>query len=133
MSGALRKQAAVYPVRPSESRRPRLHVLARALYDARRRRDRFMDPAFLGEPSWDILLDLYASKGEGRLVSVGSACIAADAASTTALRHLHLLCDRGAVTRRPSPSDSRRVYVALSADMEARMTRYLQDYSRRFD
>lgn len=43
-----------------------LGLLAEEIYRNRRRRARHMPSRLLGEPAWDILLDLYVAAGRGR-------------------------------------------------------------------
>jgi len=95
-------------------------LLARELYTERRRRSRYFDTDLFGEPSWDILLDLYIAACEDRRVPTTSACIGAHVPPTTALRWLRLLEARGLVEREHDGRDGRRTFVGLSArGMEA--------------
>jgi DNA-binding PadR family transcriptional regulator len=89
-------------------------ALARELYLGRRRRARFLSADLFGEPTWDILLDLYVSAREGRRVPTTSACIGAHVPPTTALRWLRILETRGLVEREGDGRDGRRTFVRLS-------------------
>lgn len=91
-------------------------LIARALEIRRVRaaRHRFLRPELLGEPAWDILLDLYISRAQGRRVTVSCACLASMVPPTTGLRHLHTLVEGGEVMRRADPDDGRRVFLELS-------------------
>nr|WP_255630860.1 winged helix DNA-binding protein [Novosphingobium sp. FKTRR1] len=89
-------------------------ALARELYVARRRRGRHLSSDLFGEPTWDILLDLYAATREGRRVPTTSACIGADVPPTTALRWLRILESRGLVAREDDGRDGRRTFVYLT-------------------
>lgn len=100
-------------------------ALARALLDLRRRRDRLFSARLFGEPAWDILLDLYIARLEGRAVSVSSACAAGAVPSTTGLRWLTELEREGLVVRAADPHDGRRVFVALSDDAVQRLGKLL--------
>jgi DNA-binding MarR family transcriptional regulator len=91
----------------------RLARFAEAIYRDRRRRDKLL-AIELGEPQWDILLDLFIQATRGNQVSVTSACIAADVPSSTALRALDQLRAAGLVSRTEDLHDKRRVLVALS-------------------
>lgn len=103
-----------------------LLALARKLYALRRKRAAIFGHADLfGEPAWDILLDLYIAHGEGKPVSVSSACIGSAAPSTTGLRWLGVLVDVGLVLREHDPADQRRVLVRLSDEGKAAMERFL--------
>ena len=98
---------------------------ARRTYRARRSRaELFGDETLFGEPAWDILLDLFIAAKSGKRVPVTSACIGAAVPTTTALRWLTLLEERGLVVREADDTDARRVFVRLSADAYARMVGY---------
>jgi DNA-binding MarR family transcriptional regulator len=70
--------------------------------------------ADFGEPQWDMLLDLYVSKGRGQLISVSSVCLAANVPPTTALRHLSSLVANELVERYRPNHDRRLVYLRLT-------------------
>lgn len=112
--------------------RPRPHrsahtylVLARKAYALRRKRSAiFGNPDLFGEPAWDILLDLFIAQGEGKAVSVSSACIGSASPATTGLRWLGVLADEGLVVRENDPEDHRRVLVRLTRTGRAAMERF---------
>jgi DNA-binding MarR family transcriptional regulator len=104
-----------------------LSLLAEDLYRDRRRRARHLPDRLLGEPAWDILLDLYVAAGRGQAVSVSNACLSADAPASTALRWLQHLEREGLVVRLPDPTDARRHYVRLTESGLARMTAYFAE------
>jgi DNA-binding transcriptional ArsR family regulator len=89
-------------------------ALARQTYALRRRRHRFLSADLFGEPTWDILLDLFIAVHEGRRVPTTSACIGAHVPPTTALRWLRILESRGLVEREEDGRDGRRTFVKLS-------------------
>lgn len=72
-----------------------------------------------GEPAWDMLLDLYIALHEGKHVTVSNACASSGAATTTGLRWVATLAERGLVERIPDPNDGRRFFVQLTADAAA--------------
>lgn len=110
--------------RPSRPARSRL-ALARKAYALRRKRaSLFGNPDLFGEPAWDILLDLYIAAGEGKPVSVSSACIGSAAPATTGLRWLGVLADEGLVVRENDAEDHRRVLVRLTHSGQAAMDRF---------
>jgi hypothetical protein len=76
------------------------------------------------DPSWDILLELFVSTLEGRKVTVSTACMAACAPTTTALRHIAYLVQEGLVMRRPHPADARSTYLELTEPAIAKLTQY---------
>jgi DNA-binding transcriptional ArsR family regulator len=97
------------------ARRQRLALtLAREFYAGRRRRARYLSVDLFGEPTWDILLDLYVALREGRRVPTTSACIGAHVPPTTALRWLRILEMRGLVEREEDGRDGRRTFVRLT-------------------
>ena len=104
---------------------PNLGRLARSLYLERARRAQFLPGGLLGEPSWDILLDLYVGSRENELRSVKEVCIASHCADATALRYIEQLIAAGLVVRTRDTRDNRRKFLSLSAEGYRRMTRYL--------
>jgi len=68
----------------------------------------------LGEPGWDMLLDLFIAYQEGRAIRVTSACIGSGAAPATGLRVLSQLEQSALVERHPELSDRRSNLVTLT-------------------
>jgi len=101
-------------------------ALARQTYALRRRRHRFLSADLFGEPTWDILLDLFIAAHEGRRVPTTSACIGAHVPPTTALRWLRILEARGLVEREEDGRDGRRTFVKLSKRGLTAMTGFMQ-------
>ncbi|WP_148649254.1 hypothetical protein [Novosphingobium barchaimii] len=54
-----------------------LRDIAAGIYECRRKRDRHVSIDLMGEPAWDMLLDLYVRQIDGKKTSVTSACIGA--------------------------------------------------------
>jgi DNA-binding MarR family transcriptional regulator len=102
----------------------RLLGFARTLYGLRRRRSAELGSVF-ADPAWDIFLDLYIAERTGRLVSVSSACIAADTPPSTALRWIRHLEQAGYILRTHDPVDRRRSHLGLSRDTFKAMERLL--------
>jgi len=112
--------------RPPRSTRNHL-ALARKTYALRRKRAAiFGNPDLFGEPAWDILLDLFIADGEGKTVSVSSACIGSAAPATTGLRWLGVLADEGLVVREEDQEDNRRVMVRLTPAGHAAIERFFE-------
>lgn len=91
-----------------------LASIAKALHYVRSRRSRYLPHELLGEPAWDMLLDLFVQSVECRAVSVTSATHASGSPCTTALRHLGLLQREGLVERQRSSKDQRVSYLVLT-------------------
>ena len=113
----LAEQAQGYRAEDPEDRAPAAPPnpqRIRHLISMRRLRDRFFSPDLFADPAWDILLDLSASRLEGRSVSVSSLCIAAAVPPTTALRWIRMMTDQGLLERRADAADARRMFVDIS-------------------
>lgn len=107
-----------------------LGLLAEEVYRDRRRRGRYLPERLLGEPAWDMLLDLFAAETRGHTVSVSSACLAAEAPMSTGLRWLQHLEVDGLVERVPDPADARRHFVRLTTHGSERLTAYFTECRR---
>ena len=94
---------------------------ARDLYALRRKRDDLFDASIFGEPAWDILLDLYTADISGAQISITSACIAAAAPATTALRWINVLLDQGMIERFNDNSDGRRSFLRLTSETRTKL------------
>lgn len=108
---------------------PGLIERAERLYRERRRRDARMGATseLFGEPSWDMLLDLFIAQGRARPVSVSSACIASSTPQSTALRYVGLLEKEGLIRRAKDPQDGRRQYLELTDVGFSNMQAYLAE------
>ena len=122
----LKRRNAVLPGSPDMYTRP---ISALVAYQARRlRREYFPElQKLLGEPAWDILLDLHVRQ---RAMPVSSACFGADAPVTTALRVLRKLERLGLVERGDHPTDGRTSIVSPTSAATAAMERYLERVGR---
>jgi hypothetical protein len=103
----------------------------RELIKLRRMREQHFPADLFADPGWDILLDLFAAKLEGKSVSVSSLCIAAAVPPTTGLRWITTMTEHGALVRRQDPNDARRVFIELSADSEERLRAFFSDAEAR--
>ncbi|WP_404480187.1 hypothetical protein [Novosphingobium sp. BL-52-GroH] len=109
---------------------PELAKLALGLYRVRRKREDHLDKEIMGEAGWDILLDIYARQSEGKTVSITSACIGSAVPSTTALRWVSILVDRGLLTRHEDPEDKRRAFLTLTKHGIMAMNKTLRDAAK---
>lgn len=102
----------------------------RAAIRARRLRDQFFAAELFADPAWDMLLDLYAARLEGRRVSVSSLCIAAAVPPTTALRWIGTMHDAQLFGREPDPTDKRRAHITLTERAAGGMRGYFAAAAR---
>lgn len=86
-------------------------MLVRRQIKLRRDRERFVPADIFADPAWDMLLDLFATKLEGKRVPVSSPCIAAAVPATTALRWIRSLTEAGIFVRQVDRDDARRSHV----------------------
>lgn len=109
-------------------------IIARELYAERRRRHRHLPADLFGEPTWDILIDLYIAYRENRRVPTTSSCIGAHVPPTTALRWLRILETRDLVEREDDGRDGRRTFVRLTSNgitsMDAALASIHANFSR---
>jgi DNA-binding MarR family transcriptional regulator len=105
-----------------------LAAKAQMIYLQRERRRKFLPADILGEPAWDMLLDLFMQFAGQAKVSTSSLCIASQVPTSTALRHIANLEADELVTRQESDDDKRVNFVELSDRGVLAMGRYLQQY-----
>jgi DNA-binding MarR family transcriptional regulator len=118
------------PAIPGQSSRLKI---ARGIARLRASRTHFLRPELFGEPSWDMLLDLYISHLEGRRICVSSLCIAARVPTTTALRYITALEFAGEIERRCDPADGRRFFLSLSDKTLAAMDQWVTEAAQQHD
>lgn len=111
---------AAKPVNPQSSK------FARWIATARAARRKFFDEQLFADPAWDMLLELYALRGEGCRISVSKLSVAAGVPCTTALRWIQKLESEGLVVRCDDPLDGRRVWVELSDHGAQTMDSYVE-------
>jgi DNA-binding MarR family transcriptional regulator len=105
--------------------RSSLVALAETEYAALRRREAFLPSALLGEPGWDMLLDLFVRGSRGERVAMTSACKATEVSQTTGLRWLAHLEQAGLIEKATAPHDRRVHYVALTEAGRQAISRWL--------
>lgn len=96
----------------------------------RKVRQRFVPNSLLGEPVWEMLLDLFVCQANRKLVSVTSLCHASQSPATTALRYITLMEESGLVERIASDADRRVKYIRMTTKTFAAMSLYLAMVSR---
>lgn len=101
--------------------------LVRRIIRQRQLRARFLDNDLFADPAWDMLLDLTASRLEGKRVSVTSLCIASGVPPTTALRWIGQMVDAGLFVRLSDGADKRRAFIDLSEKAMQAMARYFTE------
>lgn len=86
-----------------------------------------MPADMLGEPGFDMLLDLYVASRHLENVSVSSLCLASRVPTTTALRHLDMMERSDWVRRERDPTDGRRWFVQLTDSASAKFCNWLDE------
>jgi DNA-binding MarR family transcriptional regulator len=81
----------------------------------RMKRNDVLGAPIFRDPSFDMLLELFANDQRGEQISVTSLCYASGVPMTTALRHLGQLEKHGLIAREGDHRDSRRCYVRPTA------------------
>ena len=130
LGSLLQNQAghAAAPVDVPTSMRTNLDAaLLRKLIRAESTRAMAIGGKALGDPAWNILLDLILASLEDRKVAVSSACIVAGVATTTALRLITRMVDDGVLMRVPDESDGRRHFLAIEPTVERALKSYIAD------
>ena len=106
--------------------------LVRRLIRLRRDRERHFPAEIFADPAWDMMLDLVASRLEGRRVAVSSLCIAACVPTTTALRWIRSLSEAGIFHRTTDTADARRTWISLSDTASDGMMAWLRRFAEQF-
>ena len=95
------------------------------------RKNFFKQSYIIGEPCWDMILDLCISEIEGRKISVTSACLASGVPITTALRWISLLERDGVIEKESDSKDRRRTFLRISKAGFESTFRYFKSISMR--
>ena len=106
-------------------------LLAQAgkVYAARRKIDGIFNmQGFSAGPAWDMMLDLYKARAQGKQVSVTSACIGGGCPPTTGLRWLQALENMQLIERIPDPKDRRRIVISLTEGGKVKVDTALAAY-----
>jgi hypothetical protein len=100
---------------------------ARRLLAARRIRHCRMQDISLGDPSWDMLIDLFVATETGCKLSVMSLTLATPAPRSTAVLAINRLVQEGHLIRSADPDDGRRFYIRFSPDLHRNLDRTLSE------
>ena len=103
--------------------RNKLHA-ARAEWEARRERERLFDSSLFGDTGWDILLDLFMGREQGRDVTLSSICESVSLPEPAMLRCLAMLIEEGLILRESRSPDPRGNHLKLSGHALALMSEY---------
>lgn len=79
---------------------------------------------YLGEPAWDMLIDLFIQHCEEKKTSTGDLCVSSELPLSTALRLVQRMCDDGLIQKVADTSDGRRQIVELDPDLAWRLLAY---------
>jgi hypothetical protein len=110
----------------------KLATIATSFYRSRQMRSRFFDSALLGEPAWDMLLDLFIHRVQGRRLSTSSLCLGANAPHATGLRWIAILEREGLVRRGSAANDARVRLVDMTPKGFRLMRRFIAYSVTRF-
>ncbi len=94
-------------------------ALAKWILASRRQRTRAFGSLRFGEPTWDMVLELYVADCEGRRVDVSGLCLASGVPATTALRYVDLLAAKSLVAKVDDVDDGRRAFVTISGELRS--------------
>ncbi|BDI61499.1 hypothetical protein MACH05_20590 [Qipengyuania nanhaisediminis] len=92
-------------------------------------REKSLPNKLLGEPAWDMLLELFCAKVSGTRLSIKSASIASGARDTTALRVIGQLMEAGLVERTQSSDDKRVKLLSLTPKGFVAVSQILETYA----
>ena len=100
--------------------------LVKSIIRSRRMREQYLGSGLFADPAWDMLLDLFAARLEGRRVSVSSLCLAAAVPPTAALRRIAMLEEKALVVRRSDSRDRRRVWMEVQNETATKIYEFLR-------
>lgn len=103
---------------------------AKALVTARRQRARIFHYVTFDDVCWDLFLELYIARSEGRAVQVSKLCVGSARSITTTLRHVHDLERQGLVVRTAHPTDRRSSLIVMSETLHRHMEEWLDLQAR---
>lgn len=83
----------------------------------RRQRYLVFPKSIFGEPAWEMILELYVSNQEDRILTVTDLCRASFEAQSTALRWIAILEQHEYLSKRQDSCDGRRVFVHATSKL----------------
>jgi hypothetical protein len=110
----------------------KLAAIASSIYASRVRRTELFGPSLFGEPAWDMLLIAFIAKARGNRLSTTALSASAGTPHATGLRWISRLQKDGLLTRERDSTDTRVMWVDLTATGYALMRRYVLDGIARF-
>ncbi|WP_185679465.1 winged helix DNA-binding protein [Novosphingobium piscinae] len=125
LCGVIERYSTRRPMTELENERA-IDLAAERVWEARRARAQVIAPHLLGEPGWDMMIDLFIAERQGRVSLVKSVCLASGVPYTTAWRWLRVLEREGLVRLTSDSKDLRRVVVRISESGYAKMFDYFQ-------
>jgi hypothetical protein len=112
----------------------RSHVpaaMARQLLEERRERDAALGADMFADPSWELLLHLFAASDDGAAIPVCDLCEASSAPAPTALRWIKALAGSGKVVLVRHLSNPERPFVQLTPAVYQQMRHLLESWAGR--
>jgi len=95
----------------------------------RRLRAHYVGCDGLDDVAWDLLLELASAEHQRQRLSVSGLMLSSSqVSSTTLLRRIHELTDRGYIERSQDPNDARRHYVMLTQKGHALIAEFLERF-----
>jgi DNA-binding MarR family transcriptional regulator len=110
----------------------KLAAIATSFYRSRQLRSALFQSELLGEPAWDMLLDLFIHKVQGRRVPTTSLCLAANTPVATGLRWIAALEREKLVHRSTSAADGRSKLIEMTPNGFQLMRRFIAHTVSRF-
>lgn len=118
------------PLVPPDSDIERLTKLAERELKRRNVRGKYLPSDMFAEGGWNILLDLFVAGQSDKPISITSSCIASCVPTSTALRHIALLIERGLIVRTPDTEDKRREFLSITRLGQDAICRILEEMSQ---
>lgn len=105
---------------------PTLLARARQARQLRSRMSHFLPRDLLVDPAWDMMIDLFIAAGTGERLYIKDLTLMSGESTTSAMRRIDRLQEAGLLSRRPDPTDHRRVRVRLTGKGYAAMAAMLE-------